>query len=147
MIIAGFLPNISCEGKDFVATWFPGFPLLSHPDDKILFIFFKFSKDSCQIWQFHLTWRGIPKSQSNLMGYIPQENSSLTRNSKILVKFNEVSQDFLKYEKVSKDSHQNCQGILRFSSILKRYPKLSITFLVKSDKVFLDSCKIWRYYA
>ena len=31
MLIAGFLPNISCEGKDFVATWFPGFPLLSHP--------------------------------------------------------------------------------------------------------------------
>ena len=31
MIKAGFLPNISDEGKDFVATWFPGFPLLSHP--------------------------------------------------------------------------------------------------------------------
>ena len=34
MIIAGFLPNILCEGKDFMATWFPGFPLLSHPDLK-----------------------------------------------------------------------------------------------------------------
>ena len=33
MIKAGFLPNISDEGKDFVATWFPGFPLLSHPED------------------------------------------------------------------------------------------------------------------
>ena len=32
MIIVGFLPNISCEGKDFVATWFPGFQLLSPPD-------------------------------------------------------------------------------------------------------------------
>ena len=31
VIIEGFLPNISCQGKDFVATWFPGFPLLSHP--------------------------------------------------------------------------------------------------------------------
>ena len=31
MIIAGLLPNILCEGKDFMATWFPGFPLLSHP--------------------------------------------------------------------------------------------------------------------
>ena len=29
---AGFLPNISGEGKDFVATWFPGFPLLSRPE-------------------------------------------------------------------------------------------------------------------
>ena len=31
MIIAGFLSNILCEGKDFVATWFPGLPSLSHP--------------------------------------------------------------------------------------------------------------------
>ena len=28
---SGILPNISCEGKDFVASWFPGLPLLSHP--------------------------------------------------------------------------------------------------------------------
>ena len=34
MIKAGFSPNISDEGKDFVATWFPGFPLLSHPAEK-----------------------------------------------------------------------------------------------------------------
>ena len=35
MIKVGFLPNISDEGKDFVATWFPGFPLLSHPGQDI----------------------------------------------------------------------------------------------------------------
>ena len=35
MILAGFLPNISCEGKDFVATWLPGFPLSSHPGEDI----------------------------------------------------------------------------------------------------------------
>ena len=31
IINEGFLPNISDKGKDFVATWFTGFPLLSHP--------------------------------------------------------------------------------------------------------------------
>ena len=38
IIKAGFLPNISDEGKDFVATWFPGFPLLSHPGYRYDFI-------------------------------------------------------------------------------------------------------------
>ena len=38
MIKAGFLPNISDEVKDFVATWFPGFLLLSHPDLNVFHI-------------------------------------------------------------------------------------------------------------
>ena len=73
----GCLPNISDEDKDFVATCFPGFPLLSHPvyvidiNDSWDFMYCGLHIHNSQFWEMLFSWSRISykvkKSNLNIL--------------------------------------------------------------------------------